>query len=164
MSDQSLYLIEMHRQKLQDLHQRAARAIRQVSDADVNWRPNEESNSIANLVVHLAGNLGQRLVSTIGGAPDVRERDAEFNTREQFTRERVLAILDQSFGAGDGILAELRPERLGEHKRTGNKDVTVLDVMFAVATHASEHVGQIMYIAKLRLGPAYQIIWSPHKR
>ena len=157
-------LIEMHRKKLDDLRKRAAEAIAQLGDDDVNWRPNEESNSIANLVVHMAGNIGQRLTAGIGGAPDVRDRDAEFNTRERVTRGRVLGLLNESFGAADKILAGLTPERLNDSQQVRDRQVTLLEVMFGMPTHLSEHVGQILYIAKLRLGPAYRVLSVPHKK
>ncbi len=157
-------LIEMHRHKLNDLRRRAAEAIGQLGDEDVNWRPNEESNSVVNLVVHMAGNIGQRLTAGIGGAPDVRDRDTEFNTRERIPRARVQDLLNESFGAADKILAGLSPERLGDPQKVGNREGTVLDVLFNVGTHLSEHVGQILYVAKLRLGPAYRVVSIPHKK
>lgn len=157
-------LIQMQRQKLDDLRRRAAEALGQLDDEDVNWRPNEESNSIVNLVVHMAGNIGQRFTAGIGGAPDVRDRDAEFNTRERFTRSRVLALLNEAFGAADKILAGLTPERLDAPQQMRDRQVTVQDVLFGACTHLSEHVGQILYIAKLRLGPAYRVLSVPHKK
>jgi uncharacterized damage-inducible protein DinB len=164
MADVRQQLIEIQRQKLDDLRRRAAEAIGQLGDEEVNWRPNEESNSIANLVVHMAGNIGQRFTAGIGGAPDVRDRDAEFNTRERFTRSRILAVLNEAFGAADKVMAGLTPERLDDPQQMRDRQVTVLDVLFGACTHLSEHVGQILYIAKLRLGPAYRVLSTPHKK
>lgn len=156
--------VERCRQKLRDLRRRAALAIGRLTDEDVNWRPNEESNSIANLVVHMAGNLHQRLESGIGGAPDQRDRDSEFNSRAPVSRDQVLEILNQSFFKADEILAAVTEERLSEPQRIRDREVTVADVLFTVATHLSEHVGQILYIAKLRLGAGFGNLSIPHKR
>lgn len=60
------FLANQHR-KLREIHTRMAWAIRQLSDEDVNWRPNEQSNSIANLVVHICGNVTQRYTVGIAG-------------------------------------------------------------------------------------------------
>lgn len=154
----------MHYQKVADLQRRASAAIEQLSDDDVNWRPGEESNSIANLVIHMAGNLRQRFVAGIGGATDTRDRDWEFNTREHYTKDQILDTLNESFSTAARALAVVAPERLTERFWIQNRDVTLLDMIFVVATHLSEHVGQILYIAKLRRGPDYQILWTPHKR
>lgn len=157
-------LIRMHRDRLRDLHRRAVAAIEQLRDEDVNWRPSEESNSIANLVLHMAGNIGQRLVATVSGGPDTRDRDAEFNSREFLTRGRVLEILGDAFGAADRVLESLPAERLAETRRVRDREMTVLDLIFGVTTHLSEHVGQILYIAKMRLGPDYRVLSTPHKK
>src|SRR3712207_5619994 len=53
--------------------------LRQLSDEDVRWRPHATHNSIAIVVNHLCGNVRQWVVSGIGGAPDVRDRQSEFD-------------------------------------------------------------------------------------
>ncbi|MFZ5825492.1 MAG: DUF1572 family protein [Bacillota bacterium] len=164
MAERDAPLIAMHRDKLRELHRRAAEAIHQLDDADVNWRPNEESNAIANLVIHLAGNLKQRLTAGIAGAPDTRDRDAEFNERTPLTRDQVLALWQSAVDEADGVLAALSPDRLDEPQQIRNRTVTVLDVLFTVATHMAEHVGQILYIAKLRRGSEYQVVSIPHAK
>lgn len=162
MTNRDTELIEMHRSKLRELHRRAAEAIGQLDDADVNWRPNEESNAIANLVIHLAGNLKQRLTAGIAGAPDTRDRDGEFNERTPLTRDQALAMWESSIAEADAILASLPPHRLDEPQQIRNRTVTVLDVLFTLATHMAEHVGQILYIAKLRRGSDYRVVSIPH--
>lgn len=161
---QEEHLLELYREKMRDLLRRSVEALDQLTDADVNWRPNEESNSIANLVVHMAGNLQQRLASGIGGAPDSRNRDAEFNDRELHTREQLTAILHASFGMADRVISQLTPDRLAEPQWIRNRQVTVLEVLLTVVTHMSEHIGQILYIAKLRLGPGYKVLSIPHRK
>lgn len=161
MNDLGTYLIEMHREKLLDLLRRSREALEQLGDEDVNWRPNDESNSIANLIVHMAGNLHQRLSCGIGGAPDHRDREAEFDPSVCQTRDQMLKTLEEASRQADEVLRGLTPSRLSEPQRIRNRYVTVLDVIFTVATHMSEHVGQILYIAKLRLGPSYRVLSIP---
>lgn len=157
-------LIRLHREKLIDLHRRAVQALQQLGDEDVNWRPNAESNSIANLAVHMAGNLRQRLLSGLCGEPDLRDRDAEFNDRAFHSRDQVVELLDAAFGEAERIIGGLAPERLGEPQQIRSRTVTVLEMLFTVVTHMSEHVGQILYIAKVRKGPGYRVLSIPHKR
>ena len=54
------------------------RCLEQLSDEQVWWRANAKSNSIGNLLLHLSGNVRQWIVGGLGGAPDQRNRDAEF--------------------------------------------------------------------------------------
>ena len=54
------------------------RCLELLDEDEVWWRPNQHSNSIGNLVLHLAGNVRQYVVSGAGGEPDIRRRDEEF--------------------------------------------------------------------------------------
>src|SRR4026209_1187126 len=65
-------------------------AVETLSEADLWWRPNEASNSIGNLMLHLTGNIRQWIVSGVGGAPDRRDRAAEFARRAQLARETLV--------------------------------------------------------------------------
>ena len=49
-----------------------------ITDEQVWWRPNESSNSIGNLILHLNGNVIQWLVASFNGREDTRDRPAEF--------------------------------------------------------------------------------------
>lgn len=163
MDDLGARLLEMHRDSLRDLLRRCCAALEQLSDEDVNWRPNAQGNSVANLIVHMAANLHQRLSAGIGGVPDHRDREAEFDTSVSHTRDQLHEIATKAFREADGILSGLTPDRLAEPQQIRHRQVTVLDVLFTVATHMSEHVGQILYIAKLRRGSAYRILSIPRR-
>ena len=59
---------------------------------DALWRrANEQSNSVGNLLLHLAGNVRQWIVGGVGGAPDTRYRAAEFETRTGAEAATLLA-------------------------------------------------------------------------
>jgi len=58
-------------------------AVDQLSDEDLWWRPNAVSNSVGNLMLHLSGNVRQWIVSGLGGAPDDRVRQLEFDASER---------------------------------------------------------------------------------
>ncbi len=164
MPDRSESLIDSLRARYQDLLRRNTAAIGQLSDADLHWRPNPESNSIANLVVHMVGNLRQRMATDIAGRPDVRDRDAEFNTREPYTGAQLLTLLAEVYALADSVLAGLTPAQLREPRTVRGRTVSVMDVALTTATHQAEHSGQIFYIAKARLGTAYQVVSITHKK
>ena len=157
-------ILSLHRDKMLDLEHRWVNALQQLNDDDLNWRPNDLSNSIANLVVHIAGNFRQRFVSGIGGEPDNRDRNEEFNTRQRFTKQELVNILTEHFAIVHRSMLNMTSQMLTQVYNIQGRDVSGLDVIFGVATHVSEHLGQVLFIAKLRLGEEYQIQVLPHER
>jgi hypothetical protein len=130
-----------------------------LDDAALWWRPNEESNSVANLVLHLAGALRQYIVSGVGGVPDVRERQAEFDRREGLSRDDLLAALGDTVRDADAVLARLRPDQLGEQRRIQGRDLTVFRAVHQAVDHVTMHTGQIILLTKL-LAPGAIRFWE----
>jgi uncharacterized damage-inducible protein DinB len=127
-------------------------AIERLSEADLWWRPNEASNSIGNLMLHLAGNIRQWIVSGVGGAPDHRDRASEFARREPLPRDELLAILTEAVLEADAVIARTDPGGLNDRRPVQGRDVTTLEAIYHVVEHFGMHAGQILYIAKLRTG------------
>lgn len=125
------------------------RCLERLSDEQIWWRPNEESNSIGNLVLHLCGNARQWIVSGIGGAADARERDAEFAQRESIPRGDLLSLLRTTISDVEAVLKNLPPETLREKRTIQGSDVDVLEAIFHVTEHFSMHAGQIFLLTKL---------------
>jgi uncharacterized damage-inducible protein DinB len=122
------------------------------TDEDLWWRPNESSNSVGNLLLHLAGNVRQWVVSGIGETEDRRRRDEEFAAREGATPQSLISHLEGALQEVDGVLADLNPEGLLEMRVIQGMEVSVLDALYHVVEHFSTHTGQILYVAKLRKG------------
>jgi uncharacterized damage-inducible protein DinB len=127
-------------------------AVEPLSDSDLWWRPNEASNSIGNLLLHLAGNIRQWLVSGVGQTPGQRDRAGEFAQREPLPRELLLTTLGAAVREADAVLARLDPAELEAPRAIQGRDVTVLEAVYHVVEHLAMHAGQIFYIAKLRSG------------
>ena len=108
------------------------RCLEKLSDEDVWWRPHEESNSIGNLLLHLSGNARQWIVSGVGGAPDERVRQGEFDERSMATRAELLAQLKGTLGEVDDVLARVDASHILEQRRIQGSNVTVLDAIFHV--------------------------------
>jgi uncharacterized damage-inducible protein DinB len=125
------------------------RCLERLSDEEVWWRANEESNSIGNLLLHLAGNARQWIVSGVGQTADGRVRQAEFDRREVVPREELLRLVRQTLSEVDNVLASLDPARVLETRRIQGYDVTVLEAVFHVVEHFSMHTGQIILMTKL---------------
>ncbi|HAA22856.1 MAG TPA: hypothetical protein DCP28_30350, partial [Cytophagales bacterium] len=75
-------LIAQSQRYLDECLGRVGRCLDEITEEEVWKRPNANSNSMGNLVIHLQGNITQYIISSLGGAPDLRERDAEFAATE----------------------------------------------------------------------------------
>jgi uncharacterized damage-inducible protein DinB len=128
------------------------RALEGLTVDDLWWRPNKESNSVGNLILHLAGNVRQWVVGGIGGAPDVRKRQEEFDREGGMSGTELLELLEATLAEVDDVLAHFSADRLGEERVIQGLNVTVLQALYHVVEHFSMHTGQIIYLAKLRSG------------
>lgn len=114
------------------------------------WRANDQSNSVGNLLLHLNGNVRQWILGGIGGHANDRHRSAEFAARTGPPASTLLADLDRTLDEVDRVLASLTDAHLLEHRAIQGRDITVLDAIFHVVEHFSQHLGQIILMAKLR--------------
>lgn len=120
-----------------------------VLPADALWRRDDDSeNSVGNLLLHLAGNVRQWIVSGVGGAVDARERSAEFSAREGVDSADLMTRLRRAVDDADAVLASLDEPDLLEARRIQGRDVTVLDAVYHVVEHFSMHTGQIILLTK----------------
>ena len=124
------------------------RCLERLSDEQVWWRPNEQSNSIGNLLLHLEGNARQWILSGVGGGPDARVRQREFDERTQLPRATLVEKLRATLGEVDGVLAQLTARELGGRRKIQGHDVSVLAAVFHVVEHFSMHTGQIILLTK----------------
>ena len=137
------------------------RCLERLTDEQIWWRAELDSNSVGNLLLHLAGNARQWIVAGVGRAEDTRERQAEFDAgktqvgdgdRRQGTAE-LLAMLRSTLSEVDVVLANLDPaELLGRRRIQGLEGVVVLNAVFHVVEHFSTHTGQIVLLTKLLTG------------
>jgi hypothetical protein len=130
----------------------------QISDEDAWWRPFPQANSIGNIVLHLAGNLGQWIVSGIGGAPDVRKRPAEFAERGPVPREQLLKRLRDVVIAADRALSQCPPDDLLRIRHVQHWDITGVEAIFNTVSHFVGHTHQIVYVTRLQLGDRYKFL------
>ena len=125
------------------------RCLENLSDEQIWWRANEESNSIGNLILHLCGNARQWIVCGIGSAPDARNRDAEFEQRDVISRTELLALLRTTLSDVQTTLQSVDPSTLLEFRKIQGNDVDILEAVFHVTEHFSMHAGQIFLLTKL---------------
>src|SRR5690242_21471596 len=92
---------------LNDYLPKIERCLEKLSDEQIWWRANEESNSIGNLILHLCGNARQWIVCGVGSAPDNRNRDAEFERRDPIPRAELLTLLRSTLSEIQTTLEDL---------------------------------------------------------
>ena len=125
------------------------RCLEKLTDEQIWWRANEESNSIGNLILHLCGNARQWIICGVGGQPDNRNRDAEFAQRDAIPRDELLSLLRSTLTEIETTLRSLDPSLLIERRSIQGHDVDLLNAIFHVTEHFSMHAGQIFLLTKL---------------
>jgi Protein of unknown function (DUF1572) len=116
------------------------------------WRPNESSNSIGNLVLHLNGNVSQWLVASFNREDDQRNRPQEFSQRGVLPVSALLDPLGVTMERASEVLARLTAgDLLAQYEIQGYK-VRGIDAVYQVVEHFGLHYGQIVYIAKSLTG------------
>ena len=126
--------------------------LEQLSPEQIWWRPNEASNSVGNLVLHLTGNVRQWIVAGLGGAADVRQRDLEFSETGPLPRRILVSRLRKTVKEACGVLQTISPEQLARVYIIQKFRVTGWEAAFHVAEHFSHHAGQIILLTKMLTG------------
>jgi len=112
----------------------------------------DNENAIGNLMLHLAGNVRQWILHGIGGAPDHRQRDTEFEARGNVTPEELKRRLRGTVDEAVAVIRAVPHHRLAERGTIQKYDVTVVEAILHVVEHFSGHTGQIIFATKLWTG------------
>jgi len=112
------------------------------------WRPNDASNSIGNLLLHLDGNVRQWLVDSFNENQDERNRPAEFAAQSGLSAADLLARLGRTLDEAAKVLDRLTAEELLAPYEIQGCHVRGLDAVYQVVEHFGLHYGQIVYIVK----------------
>jgi hypothetical protein len=140
--------------KLRQQSVRVVECLDRMSEEQIWTRLRPALNSPANLVLHLEGNVRQWILSGVAGAPDTRDRDAEFLAGSGVDRSAVAdrsalqARLTQTVKAACTVIVGLSDSRLTERITVQGYDVSVLEAVYHVVEHFSGHAGQLIWIAK----------------
>lgn len=128
---------------------RIEKCLNQLNEDEVWHKPNENLNSIANLILHLCGNITQYIISSIGKEDDTRIRDDEFTTTTGFTKKELLDKISRVVADACRIIeAATEDELLRVRSVQGFTYTGIANIMHAVE-HYSYHTGQIAFLTKL---------------
>jgi Protein of unknown function (DUF1572) len=128
------------------------RCLGKLSDEQMWHRGADHENSVANLLLHLEGNLRQWFLHGIDGQPDVRRRDAEFTLSPSQQCAAVRRCFAATLAECRKVIGSLPPERLLEMidpQPTGNwGPMTILEAILRITGHLQLHQGQIILLTK----------------
>ncbi len=128
--------------------QRVNKCLHEVTEEEVWYRPNENSNSVANLVLHICGNMRQYIIGGIGGSPDIRERDKEFSATGGLTKAELADLLHITVNEAVVVIKNTNEEHLLAIRSVQGRDINGIAIIIRVAEHFGYHTGQIVFAVK----------------
>ncbi len=135
-------------EKLEQLMSRIEICLGMLSEDQIWFRGNENENAIGNLLLHLSGNINQWIISSLGGSPEIRDRNSEFNTQGGFTAVELAARLRHTLERAIKIVSSLTPEQLTRTYEIQTYEIAGVNAVFHVVEHFSYHTGQIIFATK----------------
>ena len=149
MADVANLFLEFSRDKLLNQYwPRLRGCVESLTDDEIWWRPNEASNSVGHLLLHLNGNVRQWLIGSFNRLADTRNRPAEFAPRNKLSASDLLAPLHTTMQQASEVLARLTEADLTATFQIQGYTVSGLHAVYQVVEHFGLHYGQVVYITK----------------
>ncbi len=150
MTDLAAHYLEEVRRQLRGHKRMGEAAMAQLEDKDFFVALDPESNSVAALVKHIAGNARSRFTDFLtsdGEKPD-RFRDQEFEVSAKTTREDVMRWWTEAWFHVFSTLDSLRPEDVQRNVTIRQEPHTVMQALNRALAHYAQHIGQLVFLAK----------------
>lgn len=128
---------------------RIVKCVGMLSEEDIWRKPNPNSNSIGNLLLHLCGNMTQYILSGLGGKPDERQREAEFSASGGLNKEELLARITEVVTQVQQVISQIDETDLLKKRIIQGFEMTGVGIIVHVVEHFSYHTGQIAFWTKL---------------
>jgi hypothetical protein len=143
-------------------HTRIEHCLNQLTDDQLWSRPNPDMNAIANLLLHLSGNVGQWITSAIENTPPTRNRPAEFSEKgpipKQALRDQLQQTITRALAAIDSIKT---PDQLLAPRHVQGNDTTILTAIYHSVSHFEGHTQEIISMTRQLKGNQYAFLWTP---
>ena len=140
-------------------------AVEKLTEEQIWWRPNEKSNSVGNLILHLSGSLNLYLNRNVGGVAYERDRDGEFAARGPMPKAQLMAIFDDMVKKSEATMAKVTPDALTGASTDPEKNSFLVEDLIGILTHFSTHTGQVLWITKMLNEGSLDEVWMrTHKR
>ncbi|MDQ0476527.1 DUF1572 family protein [Chryseobacterium gotjawalense] len=141
---------ELFIKRFQYYKELAEKTFDQVSEEQLFWKYNEESNSIATLAKHLSGNMLSRWTDfrTEDGEKPNRNRDAEFEN-DINSKAEMLTVWEKGWTVFFGALNQIKEENWNDTILIRGEQLSILDAVLRQFAHHPYHIGQIVYLGKM---------------
>ena len=139
--EQSIYRIE------ENMH-RIIKCLGEIEEKEIWKSPNDNSNSIGNLILHLCGNMRQYAISALNEIKDTREREREFSTKKGYTGSELLNELANTISEAVGTIKNMDENRLTKIYSVQGFNLSGIGIIIHVTEHFSYHTGQIAFWTK----------------
>ena len=130
-----------------------------LDDEQIWWRPNEASNAIGNLMLHICGSLNHYINRNLGGIEYQRDRASELAERRRIPKAELSALFDETIANAERTFDRLDADRLGDPSPEPKLHKLVIDDLINVITHFANHAGQIIWITKMLRASAVDELW-----
>ncbi len=140
--DQSIF-------RLEEALPRVVRCLNELTEAQIWQRPNDHSNSVGNLVMHLCGNVRQYIIANLGTMPDTRTRDLEFAMRDGYDRLQLIEKITEIVQQAVEVIRGMSEADLMKVRTVQGFPQTGINTIIHVVEHFSYHTGQIAFWTKL---------------
>lgn len=144
-------IIDQHLLRLAESEERILKCLELLSHEQIWERPNERTNSVGNLVLHLIGNLSQYVLSSLGGEIDNRSRDREFELSSKVSKADLISQFSSCLQACKGVIHQLSSSELERVRRVQAFKLSGLGILVHIVEHTSYHTGQIALLTKVKL-------------
>jgi hypothetical protein len=157
----SLFLSFSRMKLLEQYWPRMKQCVESLTEEQVWWRPNESSNTVGNLMLHLNGNVTQWMIASFNRLEDTRDRPAEFADRGPHadlagrgrpalhSKSELIAMLGATVEEAGKVLDRLTEADLTATYEIQGFTVSGLQAVYQVIEHFGLHYGQVLYITKM---------------
>lgn len=139
-------------QRFEESGERIQICISKLDEKQLLYRHNDVSNSIANIIVHLGGNITQYILSGIGRLEDKRIRDREFLPLSNINKSDLAERINAIFLDARAVISAMDEFACTRKLVLQGFEMTGIGAVIHVVEHASYHVGQITYLTKMYTG------------
>ncbi len=139
---------EFHLRVIEESLSRIDQCLQALSQEELWYKHNDNTNPIGNLVLHLDGNIRQYIISGVGGERDVRVRAKEFEQGYNYNAAELIGQLRLTLLKANELVQQLASEQLHEEVTIQGFQHTRLSAIIHVIEHLSYHVGQITFYTK----------------
>ncbi len=144
-----VFIEEIKRRLFTECFPRLEQCLHTLTEKEIWYRPNANSNSVGNISLHLCGNIRQWVIAGLGGHKDIRERQKEFDEQGPIPLEKLLDLLSVLKKDVEAVLNEVTAEDLIKKREVQIYQESGLSILVHVVEHFSYHVGQVTYIVKM---------------